>query len=62
MFRAELEMFAESCRTGKSNELSAHNGNVAVAMVYAALKSIEQNGQRVAISEVLKDAQSRVTV
>ncbi len=33
MFRAELEMFAESCRTGKSNELSAHNGNVAVAMV-----------------------------
>ena len=29
MFRAELEMFAESCRTGKSNELTAHNGNVA---------------------------------
>jgi hypothetical protein len=54
MFRAELEMLAESCRTGKSNELSAHNGNVAVAMVYAALKSIEQNGQRKAISEVLE--------
>ena len=62
MFRAELEMLAESCRTGKSNELSAHNGNVAVAMVYAALKSIEQNGQRIAISDVLKDAQSRVAV
>src|ERR1700719_1548422 len=25
MFRAELEMFAESCRTGKRNELSADN-------------------------------------
>jgi hypothetical protein len=35
---------------------------VAVAMVYAALKSIEQNGQRIAISDVLKDAQSRVAV
>src|SRR3984885_9947069 len=47
MFRAELEMFAESCRSGKTNELSAHNGNVAVAIVYAALKSIEKNGQSV---------------
>jgi len=62
MFRAELEMFAEICRTGESNQLSEHNGNVALAMVYAALKYIEQNGQRIAISEVLKDAQSRVTV
>src|SRR6267143_1241818 len=61
MFRAELEMFAESCRTGKANELSAQNGNVAVAMVYAALKSLEQNGQRVSIASILKDAQSRVT-
>ena len=61
MFRAELEMFAESCRTGKPNELSAQNGNVAVAMVYAALKSQERNGQCVAIAGILKDAQSRVT-
>lgn len=61
MFRAELEMFAESCRSGKSNELSADNGNVAVAMVYAALKSIEQNGQSVSIASILKDAQGRVT-
>src|SRR5215813_13843680 len=29
MFRAELDMFAESCRTGRPNELSANNGNVA---------------------------------
>ena len=61
MFRAELEMFADSCRSGETNELSAQNGNVAVAMVYAALKSIEQNGQSVSIASVLKDAQSRVT-
>jgi predicted dehydrogenase len=61
MFRAELEMFAESCRTGKANELSAQNGNVALAMVYAALKSIEQNGQCIPITNILKDAQSRLT-
>jgi predicted dehydrogenase len=60
MFRAELEMFAESCRSGKSNELSADNGNAAVAMVYAALKSLEQSGKYVTISEVLRDAQSRM--
>jgi predicted dehydrogenase len=59
MFRAELEMFAESCRTGKSNELSAQNGNVAVAMVYAALKSLEENGQRIRIADVLSDVHSR---
>ncbi len=61
MFRAELEMFAESCRTGKANELSAQNGNLAVAMVYAALKSIEQNGQCIPIANIVKDAQSRLT-
>jgi len=60
MFRAELEMFAGSCRTGKANELSAQNGNVAVALVYAALKSIEQKGQCISIESILKDAQSRL--
>src|SRR6266446_1653071 len=60
MFRAELDMFAESCRTGKPNELTAHNGNVAVAVVYAALRSIEKNGQAVRIADVLADAHARV--
>jgi predicted dehydrogenase len=60
MFRAELEMFAESCRSGKSNELSAHNGNVAVAMVYAALKSLDENGQRIGIADVLSEVHSKV--
>ena len=61
MFRAELEMFADSCRSGKSNLLNAHNGNVAVAVVYAALRSIERNGQGVRIADVIEEARQRVT-
>jgi len=60
MFRTELEMFAESCRTGKPGELSAAHGNFAVAIVYAALRSIEKNGQYVRIADVMKSAQDRV--
>jgi len=60
MLRAELEMFAESCRTGKSGELSAHNGNIALAIVYAALRSVEKNGQAVRVAEIMKRAQERV--
>ena len=60
MFRAELEMFAGSCRTGKPGELSAYNGNFAVAIVYAALRSIENHGQSTRIADVMKDAQARV--
>ena len=56
MFRTELEMFADSCRTGKANELTARNGNLAVAVVNAALRSIERRGQLVAIAEVLAEA------
>jgi predicted dehydrogenase len=53
MFRAELDMFAESCRTGRPNELNARNGNIAIAIVYAALRSIEKRGQAVAIADVM---------
>jgi predicted dehydrogenase len=60
MFRTELEIFAECCRTGKPGELSAQNGNAAVAVVYAALKSIERNGEYVQIAEVMGDAQSKL--
>ncbi|HKV63303.1 MAG TPA: Gfo/Idh/MocA family oxidoreductase [Candidatus Acidoferrum sp.] len=60
MFRTELEMFAESCRTGKSGELSAYNGNFAVAIVYAALRSIQRNGQYTRIADVLRETQVRV--
>jgi predicted dehydrogenase len=61
MFRAELEMFAESCVSGRSNLLNARNGNVAVAVVYAALRSIERNGASVRIADVIEEARKRVT-
>ena len=60
MFRAELEMFAESCRTGKPNELNAHNGNVALAAVYAGLRSIEKNGQAVKLADIIAEAHERL--
>ena len=58
MFLTELELFAESCRTGKPNELTADNGNTAVAMVNAALRSIERKGQAVTISEAMESART----
>ena len=61
MFRDELEMFAEACTTGKPCELTARNGNVAVAVVYAALKSVERNGQYVRLSEVMEEARAKLT-
>jgi len=60
MFRTELEMFADSCRTGQPGELSAYNGNFAVAIVYAALRSIEKNGQYTRVAQVLSEARARV--
>lgn len=52
MFLAELEMFAESCRTGQPNELTAANGTAAVACVYAALESIRQGSALVPLADV----------
>jgi predicted dehydrogenase len=60
MFRAELDMFAESCRTGKPNELSAGSANVALAVVYASLRSIERRGEAVRIADVIADAHERL--
>jgi predicted dehydrogenase len=60
MFRAELDLFASSCRTGEENELSADNGNAAVAIQYAALRSIEENGRLVRVAEVVEAARARV--
>jgi predicted dehydrogenase len=61
MFRDELEMFAEVCATGKPCELTAENGNVAVAVMYSALRSIERKGQYVSLTETMNDARSKVT-
>ena len=60
MFLAELEMFAASCRSRKSNELSAANGNVAVAMVYGALRSLEEGGRYIKLADVMASAQARL--
>src|SRR4029077_7063135 len=60
MFRAELEMFAQSCASGKSNELTAYNGKVAVAIVYAALRSIDRKGQAVRIADVMEETRATV--
>ena len=57
MFRAELEMFADSCISGKSPELSADNAITSLAVVNAALKSIERKGQAVTLDEVMAQYQ-----
>ena len=56
MFLAELDLFAECCRSGRPGMLSAENGNVAVACVFAALLSIERNGSAVRLEEVMDRA------
>ena len=58
MFTAELDMFADSCRSGQTSVLSAANGNQAVACVYAALTSIERGGAAVKLAEVIDAAKS----
>lgn len=59
MFRAELEAFAGSCVSGRQNELTAYNGNVAVAVVYAALKSIDRNGQAIRVADVIEETRAK---
>ena len=60
MFRAELEMFAESCVSGEVRELTAYNGNVAVAVVNAALASLARNGQYVKIADIISETSARI--
>ena len=60
MFLDELDMFADVCLTGEAPELGASSGNIALAVVNAALLSIEQNGQLVSISSVLEESQARL--
>jgi predicted dehydrogenase len=60
MFRAELEQFAGSCRAGKRGELSADNGNVALAVVYAALRSLERGGRAVSIAEIIEETRAKI--
>lgn len=60
MFTDELDMFAEMCRTGEAVELEAANGIVALAVVNAALTSVDRRGQAVRLEEILETARARV--
>jgi hypothetical protein len=60
MFQDELEMFAEVCAEGESCELSASSGNVALAVVYAALRSIDENGSSVKLKDVFNQAHANI--
>jgi len=60
MFRAELEAFAGSCVSGKQNELTAHNGNVAVAVVYAALQSLDKQGTTIKVNDVIEATRAKI--
>ena len=60
MFRDELEMFAEVCASGKPCELGASSGNVALAVVYAALRSIDNNGAYVKLSDIFDEARASI--
>jgi len=56
MFVDELEIFAEACASGHLGELTAHDGVIALAVVNAALRSIERKGQAVALNEILEES------
>ena len=60
MFQDELEMFADVCAAGESCELSAGTGNVALAVVYAALRSIENNGACVKLKDIFDQARANI--
>ncbi len=60
MFQDELEMFAETCVTGKPCELTVENGNIALGVVYAALRSIERNGEAVKLNDVIEQARHEI--
>jgi predicted dehydrogenase len=62
MFREELEMFADTVRTGRRCELTAGNGTYALAVVSAAIRAAEQNGRYVKVAEILDEARLRGAV
>lgn len=60
MFQDELEMFADMCASGKPVELSAESGNVALAVVYAALRSVEEDGAGIALKDILDESRAKI--
>jgi predicted dehydrogenase len=60
MFVDELDLFAELCRTGKLPELTAQDGIVALGVVNAALRSIDENGQLIPMAQILDEARMSI--
>ena len=60
MFLDELEIFAAACRSKKIDQLTAHDGNVAVAVVMAALKSIDESGRLISVENTLNKAKQNI--
>jgi hypothetical protein len=60
MFRAELEMFAQSIKSGKANELSADNAMASVAVVNAALKSVDHKGVYCEVADAIAAARANL--
>jgi predicted dehydrogenase len=57
MFKDELEQFAKAA-TGGDTELTAMNGVMAVATVYAAIKSAKENSRVVTLDEMITQAKA----
>jgi len=60
MFLAELDMFADMVATGREPELSADNGNASLAVVYAALRSIDRHGQYVKLADIINETRAGI--
>ena len=60
MFQDELEMFADVCATGEPAELTARSGNVALAVVNAALVSVERGGGLIRLDGVIEASRARL--
>ncbi len=60
MFRQELDMFAETVRTGEPSELTAENANASLAVVYAALRSLESGGRYIRIADIIDEARAGI--
>ncbi len=60
MFLDELDLFAEACQKGELANLTAHDGNVALAVVNAALQSVDSNGAQIALEQVFASARAEI--
>lgn len=60
MFRDELEVFAQACRTGKSTQLTAAAANAALAVAVAASHSARNASKSLRVVDILRRAQARL--